>query len=463
MGLKYTKADGESLVSALTANVSSAEEIINDLQEGVDHLLSVVGEPFNFSGLSGQAYQAARTLFQEVVVPILSELKSATETIKSESTTYQNSIKAFDRYPDAVYDKDEFERLLEIKRQQKALTENHINIFMQALNTAVAKTATENLIFEGKGLESVVNHYDQEIRELEEKKQILEEVESQTSSLFEHSLQDFKQALQGAKALKQGSFDSKGNFTFNKNQDMSWYKKLTGKDVNDSLISKKDDEITLKDLLEGNVSKENQETLEQLKSIAKATGMKIEDVWNMFYKYGKTEFDKAKNAVGEHKVSDDDIIKTYTLTYVDPSSKVQHGMTIIYDETTGQVLSQNGWGADGEYEANLALYGQNAILDNAVQHAQNNFNKDAQELQSKQKLATGLGAGVAGIAAGFASADGINKSTAHNVVVSSGKDYNESLSKQEQAKRKIIEEQEKEERIKDLQRMSSGGSAYFGN
>ena len=461
MGLKYTKADGEILVSALTANVSSAEEILNDLQEGVNHLTSQLDNPS--SGLSGKAYHAANTLFKQIVVPTLSELKSATTTIQSELTTYKNSIQAFDRYSDAVYDKDEFERLLNLKRQQKGLTENHINIFMQALSTAVSKTATENLIFEGKGLETVVNHYDKEIRELEEKKQILEEVESQTSSLFEHSLQDFKQALQGAKALKQGSFDSKGNFKFNKNQDMSWYKKLTGKDVSDSLISKKDDKITLKDLLEGNVSKENQETLEQLKSIAKATGMKIEDVWNMFYKYGKTEFDKAKDAIGEHKVSDDDIIKTYTLTYLDPSSKVQHGMEIIYDETTGQVLSQNGWGADGEYESNLAIYGKTAILDYAKLKAKNNFNEDASELQKQQKLSTGLGKGVSGIASGFVRADGINKSTEHNVVVSSGKDYKKTISKQEEDKRKSYEEKEKAERIKELQEMSSGGPAYFGN
>lgn len=336
MGLKYTKADGESLVSSLTANVSSAEEIINDLQEGVNHLTSQLDNPS--SGLSGKAYHAANTLFKQIVAPTLSELKSATTTIQSELRTYKNSIQAFDRYSDAVYDKDEFERLLNIKRQQKALTENHINIFMQALNTAVAKTATENLIFEGKGLESVVNHYEKEIRELEEKKQILEEVESQTSSLFEHSLQDFKQALQGAKALKQGSFDSKGNFTFNKNQDMSWYKKLTGKDVSDSLISKKDDKITLKDLLEGNVSKENQETLEQLKSIAKATGMKIEDVWNMFYKYGKSEYDKTKMS---KDISESDRIVVYNVSY-GPKGDPTNGLIVVVNETTGQIISQSG-------------------------------------------------------------------------------------------------------------------------
>ncbi|AWN64887.1 hypothetical protein LL14B4_01250 [Lactococcus lactis subsp. lactis] len=336
MGLKYTKADGESLVSALTTNVSSAEEIINDLQEGVNHLTSQLDNPS--SGLSGKAYHAANTLFKQIVVPTLSELKSATTTIQSELSTYSSAIKAFDRYPDAVYDKDEFERLLNIKRQQKALTENHINIFMQALSTALSKTATENLIFEGKGLESVVNHYENEIRELEEKKQILEEVESQTSSLFEHSLQDFKQALQGAKALKQGSFDSKGNFTFNKNQDMSWYKKLTGKDVSDSLISKKDDEITLKDLMEGNVSKENQETLEQLKSIAKATGMKIADVWNMFYKYGKSEYDKTKIS---KDISENDRIVVYNVSY-GPKGNPTNGLIVVVNETTKQIISQSG-------------------------------------------------------------------------------------------------------------------------
>lgn len=247
MGLKYTKSEGEALVTALTSNVTIAEEIINDLQAGVNHLTSQLGDPS--SDLSGKAYHAANTLFKQIVVPTLTELKRATTMVQSELSTYKNSIKAFDRHSDSVYDKAEFERLLNIKRQQKALTENHISIFMSALSTSLSKIATENLIFEGKGLESVVNHYEKEIRELEEKIQILEEVEVQTSSLFEHSLQDFHNALQGAKALKQGSFDSKGNFTFNKNQDMSWYKKLTGQTVDDSLISKKDDEITLKDLL----------------------------------------------------------------------------------------------------------------------------------------------------------------------------------------------------------------------
>ncbi|MCT0016477.1 hypothetical protein EFE32_06385 [Lactococcus lactis subsp. lactis] len=349
--LRKRKADGESLVSALTTNVSSAEEIINDLQEGVNHLTSQLDNPS--SGLSGKAYHAANTLFKQIVVPTLSELKNATTTIQSELSTYSSAIKAFDRYPDSVYDKEEFERLLNIKRQQKALTENHINIFMQALNTAVAKTATENLIFEGKGLESVVNHYEKEIHELEDKIQILETVEGQTSSLFEHSLQDFQQALQGAKALKQGSFDSKVNFTFNKNQDMSWYKKLTGKDVNDSLISKKADEITLEDLLTGNVSKENQDTLEHLKKLAEATGLSLEAVWKLFVKdkkhefnenyqmlknfinYGQNEWDKAFD---DPTIHDNDKISTIVVSY--EYGGIDYTVGYVINETTGELIEQ---------------------------------------------------------------------------------------------------------------------------
>lgn len=72
---------------------------------------------------------------------------------------------------------------------------------IKALSTALSKTATENLIFEGKGLESVVNHYGKEIRELEEKKQILEEVESQTSSLFEHTYKTLNRLCKELKRL----------------------------------------------------------------------------------------------------------------------------------------------------------------------------------------------------------------------------------------------------------------------
>ena len=417
MGLKYTKSEGEALVTALTSNVTTAEEILNDLQAGVNHLTSQLGDPS--SDLSGKAYHAANTLFKQIVVPTLTELKRATTTVQSELSTYKNSIKAFDRHSDQVYDKAEFDRLLNIKRQQKALTENHISIFMTALSISLSKTATENLIFEGKGLESVVNHYEKEIRELEEKIQILEEVEAQTSSLFEHSLQDFHNALQGAKALKQGSFDSKGNFTFNKNQDMSWYKKLTGQTVDDSLISKKGDEITLKDLLEGNVSKENQETLEQLKSIAKATGMKLADVWNMFYEYGKTEFDKAKGAVGEHRVSDNDVIKIYNVSY-GPKGDPTNGLIVVINETTGEIISQSGGNALeslGDAESGILDYFPEEYVKNP-----------------KVKPGTGgnTGEGVAAMGGDIGKAAGIYDSMESWNQTITGKEYSDKIFKQKE-------------------------------
>ncbi|QDK71577.1 hypothetical protein [Lactococcus protaetiae] len=349
MGLKYTKADGQALVSALDHNLSTADQIISDLQEGVERLVSCIGAPF--AGLSGQAYHAADTLFRQLVVPMLNELKNATTTIKSELNTYKSAIEAFDRYSDSVYDKTYFEHLLEIKRQQKALTENQLTVFSQLLATSLSQTATENLFFEGKGLESVLNHYEKEIQELEDKIHILEDVESRTSSLFSDSLQDFRYALLGAKSLRRGSFDSKGNFTVSKNIDMAWYKKLTGKDLDESLVSKKHNDLTLEDILTDNVSKENQATVEQLKKLAKVTGMTLAEVFAIYAQNQKEKISDAGQGVKnvwnfitgefsklhtENKVSADDVIKTI-IYYTN-----QGNLEVVYDETKNVVLSVNG-------------------------------------------------------------------------------------------------------------------------
>lgn len=174
----------------------------------------------------------------------------------------------------------------------------------------------------------------------------------------------------------------------------------------------------------------------------------------MFYKYGKTEFDKAKDAVGKHKVSDEDVIKTYTVTYVDPSSKVQHGMKIVYDETTGQVLYQKGWGGDGEYEANLKKYGAGFLTNYIKTYIQKN--PDVKQFQDDVRGQSNFGTGVQKIADAIVRAKGINSSKKSTVDISSGKDYNQSLITAEEKKRQLAEKRKKDELLKDWQDMSRG-------
>ncbi|MGL4334616.1 MAG: polymorphic toxin type 44 domain-containing protein [Lactococcus garvieae] len=243
MGLKYNKNDGQLLTSALDHNLQVADQIISDLQEGVNRLTSYMDDPFG--GLSGKAYNAANTLFKSIIQPTLSKLESATADIRADLHSFKYAISEFDYYDDTIYDKEEIERTLDIKRQQKALVENQLRFFNDTLVTGLAKSAVENLQFEGKQLESVLTHYEEEIKKLENKLRILEEASWQTSSLFQDSLQVFQNALQGAKALRNGSFDASGNFKVSSNTDMNWYKQMIGQDLSSSLVSGDRDPNTL--------------------------------------------------------------------------------------------------------------------------------------------------------------------------------------------------------------------------
>ncbi|QDK70730.1 polymorphic toxin type 44 domain-containing protein [Lactococcus protaetiae] len=243
MGLKYNKNDGELLLSALTHNVQSADEIIRRLQTGVNYLTWLLDNPF--SGLSGKAYNAANTLFKGIIQTTLDKLEQALTDIKSDSTLYHSAIGAFNAFNDTIFDEDKIQQLIDIKRQQLNLVENQIIFFNDNLVNSLAKGVAENLLYEGKQLESVASHYQEEIVKLEAKLQILQEFSWKTSSLFQDSLQVFQNAMQGAKALNQGNFDKNGNFKIPTSANMTWYKAMIGQELDSSLVAGDRDPNTL--------------------------------------------------------------------------------------------------------------------------------------------------------------------------------------------------------------------------
>jgi len=358
VGLKYNKNDGQLLSSALTHNLEIADQIVEDVQEGVDHLLSMIDDPF--SHLSGEAYNAAGTLFKAIVKPTLEKLKEATEDIKGELRTFDYERSNFETFPDPVYDEDSLNRLLEIKRQQKATVEMQMNFFNDQLLSGLAKKAIEDFVYEGQRLQSVANHYDDEIREIEGKLRILHEFASATSHLFQNSLHTFQNAINGAKALKTGSFDSSGNFSLSSSADLSWYKKITGKDINRDLLHEPS-HLTASDIEEQEVSNMNAETKAQLEQIALATGLTLAQVIAMYAKASKTMAVKGGEAIHnvwdfisgefgklspENRVKDGDVIKTI-IYYTN-----QGNLKVIYNATQNIVLSTSG----GSFMDNLANF-----------------------------------------------------------------------------------------------------------
>lgn len=228
-------------------NVSSANEIVSRLKDGSDHLISMVNG--GSAQLSGKAYNAVGTLFTSLVKPILSKLESATEDIKNDIQVFQSQSSAFNAFNDTIYDEERLNHLKEIKQQQQATVLTQIGMFNNTLLGDLTKNVTEELIYEGKRLENVAEHYANEIKEIDDKLRILHEFSSSTSHLFQDSLIVFQSAMQGVKSLNQGRFDSNGNFSMPAGSDMSWYKTLTNQKLDSALVL--DDEAEREELLKG--------------------------------------------------------------------------------------------------------------------------------------------------------------------------------------------------------------------
>ena len=456
MGLKYNKNDGQLLTSALDHNLQVADQIISDLQEGVNRLTSYMDDPFG--DLSGKAYNAANTLFKSIIQPTLSKLKSATADVKGDLNSYKYAISAFDRYNDTVYDKEEIERTLDIKRQQKALVENQIRFFNDMLVGGLAKSAVENLQFEGKQLESVLNHYEEEIKKQETKLQILEETAWQTSSLFQDSLQVFQSALQGAKALKTGRFDSHGNFSMSSSSDLSWYKKITGKDISRDLLHEPS-HLTASDIEEQEVANMNAETKAQLEQIALATGLTLAQVIAMYAKASKkmaikggeiihNVWDFISDEFGklspENRVKDGDVIKTI-IYYTN-----QGNLKVIYNETQNVVLEAGG----GSFMDNLANF--NGISGTTekpkgVEYV-GAWEGNAPAYMQGQTTVNGYADTVKGTADSVLDTFGFKGSYhSEEQAEMTGKEYLDKVSKEKERKRQ-------EEAIKAQQKISGGGN-----
>jgi len=307
MGLKYSKADGQLLTSALEHNLATADQIVSDLQAGVSRLTVSLDN----GELSGKAYHAAKTLFKSIIEPTLSKLKSATGDVKNDLTQFKAAVTAFDHFNDPIYDKNEITHALEIKRQQLATVENQIRFFNDMMVTGIAKNAVENLVFEGKQLESVQAHYEQEIQKLEDKLRILEETSWQTSSLFQDSLTVFQDALKGAKALRKGSFDSNGNFKVPSNSDMSWYKQMMGQELSSSLVSGERDPNTLPDKYREQVEQIKNSNLSEVEKANKITAIYEQYLYSLapdaFDKFNILKAKKLKNEISDDELNEGDI------------------------------------------------------------------------------------------------------------------------------------------------------------
>lgn len=73
MGLKYSSADSQNLMTAMRNNLTLANQITDRLSSGCDHLISALDS----GELKGAAYTAGKGLFTEIIIPSIKKLQAA--------------------------------------------------------------------------------------------------------------------------------------------------------------------------------------------------------------------------------------------------------------------------------------------------------------------------------------------------------------------------------------------------
>lgn len=196
MGLTYASRDSAALMSALSANLSTARTMLDSTESACDRLVAALGD----GQLSGLGYASARSVFTEAIKPGISQVKEMIEDAQSELATYTRADGLVGRYGDL--DEDGLRKQLASVHAQRDLTEQQID----ANRTLVAASATAPgvamaLEMTNARLEMVQSGLEDDIRELEDKLKALEAFNTQTAGLFDTWLEDVVEFMGGKYAI----------------------------------------------------------------------------------------------------------------------------------------------------------------------------------------------------------------------------------------------------------------------
>lgn len=186
MGLKWELSEDNEVISNLKNNMTAANEFASDLSTRVNAIVAVVdgGE------LTGRSYNAAKSLFSELLLPIARAISVYVEDLDDGISKYKSARNVMDGT--GQIDEEQ------IKQSIKVLDKK-----IQHLSTTVATnpSAPSQIISAG-------NHRNK----LAEKIKHLHEFNSKTSTVFNDDAATLNNIMAGIKYINKGSLDGKGNF-----------------------------------------------------------------------------------------------------------------------------------------------------------------------------------------------------------------------------------------------------------
>jgi hypothetical protein len=194
--LVYDAGDSDSLQAALTANLTTATTVLEQLGSASDRLVAGLGT----GELSGKGYSAVQALFAQVIAPSVTAAKAEVGAIRGELEKYTWEDSKVSQF--GVLKEDELNKQLVATTKQRDATEHLIEVNTRAAN---ATTAVPGLIeameVRNRQLEVALNYLENEIKDLKDKLQALHDFAGGTKGLFDGGFERLEATIRNTVAL----------------------------------------------------------------------------------------------------------------------------------------------------------------------------------------------------------------------------------------------------------------------
>lgn len=220
MGLVYSSGESAELIQALTSNLASGKEAVNQLKTGSQKIVSAV----DGRTLAGAAYTAGKGLFSDLIIPTITRATTACEAIEQELQKYQSADQAISG--EGYLNEDNLNQQIATKKAMKASVNFASSVARTASSNNPVAAVLDALLDFQKNLNRMSDSIQDDIDQLQKKLEKLHTFSSQTNGLFNNSLNDLKIAMQGVLVLNGTIVNPDGSYTLPAGVDRSWFNSL---------------------------------------------------------------------------------------------------------------------------------------------------------------------------------------------------------------------------------------------
>ncbi|MGX7420703.1 T7SS effector LXG polymorphic toxin [Carnobacterium gallinarum] len=217
MGLVYSSGESAELIQALTSNLASGKEAVNQLKTGSQKIVAAV----DGRTLAGAAYTAGKGLFSDLIIPIITRATTACDAIEQELQKYKSADEAISS--EGYLNEDNLNQQIATKKAMKASVDFASSVARTASRNNPVVAVLDALLDFQRNLNRMSDSIQDDIEQLQKKLEKLHNFSSQTNGLFNNSLNDLKIAIQGVLVLDSMIVNPDGSYTLPAGVDKSWF------------------------------------------------------------------------------------------------------------------------------------------------------------------------------------------------------------------------------------------------